>query len=122
MAEGDLKIGRRGAKAPVQWVPLWALQGVARVFAYGARKYAPGNWTRAAQEEDPTQALCDYLSAAQRHWGAIQEADPGGVAAWDAQDPESGMFHLDHMICSLVMLRGIAQIAGVVPADPGQGK
>lgn len=109
----DLKIGRRGLKPPLHWVPLWALRGVARVFDYGAQKYAPGNWIRAAQEEDPTKALEDYLSAAERHWSEIQEADD-----WASIDEESGLPHVDHLICSLIMLRGIGQKAGVLPSDP----
>lgn len=115
----DLKIGRRGVKPPLHWVPMWALGGVARVFDYGANKYAPGNWIKAAAEPQPHKALEDYLSAAQRHWAAIQREDRGGVADWDAVDGESGLPHLDHLICSLVMLRGIAIKAGIVPADPG---
>lgn len=122
MSDHDRKAGRRGLKAPLHWVPLWALQGVARVFDYGAKKYRPGNWIRAAQEERPEAALEDYLSAAQRHWAAIQQADAGGVAQWDARDEESGHLHLDHLLCSLIMLRGIGQLAGVVPNDPGQGE
>lgn len=115
------KAGRRGAKPPLHWIPLWALQGTARVIDYGARKYAPGNWLLAANEADTGEALTDYLSAAQRHWAAIQAADPGGVANWGAVDSESGLPHLDHLIASLVMLRGIAQASDVLAADPGRG-
>ena len=86
---GDLKTGRRGIKPPLHWVPLWALQGVARVFAYGARKYAPGNWVKAAREPEPTEALQDYLSAAQRHWAAMQAHDHKGIATWGLTDDES---------------------------------
>lgn len=119
---GDLKIGRRGIKPPLHWVPMWALQGVARVFGYGSRKYAPGNWVKAAAEPQPGEALLDYMSASQRHWAAIQRADVGGVAAWTEVDEESGLPHLDHLICSLVMLRGIAIKAGIMKDDPGPGK
>lgn len=121
-AASDLKAGRRGLKAPLHWVPMWALLGVSRVFAYGAVKYLPGNWVKAAQEKEPERALEDYLSAAQRHWAAIQEADEGGIACWDKRDPESGLPHLDHLLCSLIMLRGIGQKAGLLPQDPGKGK
>lgn len=116
---GDLKSGRGDKKPPLQWVPLWALTGMARVFAYGARKYAPGNWQKAAA--DGARALEDYMSAFMRHWGAIQEADSGGVAKWDSIDEESGLPHLDHAICSLVMLRGIAILSKILPRDPGRG-
>lgn len=122
MTDRDMKKGRRGLKSPLQWIPLWALQGVARVFDYGARKYAPGNWQRAGHEENPEQAFEDYASAALRHYAAMQEACPVGTVDWSAVDDESGLPHLDHLICSLVMLRGISQVAGYLPADPGTGK
>lgn len=122
MSAGDLKAGRRGIKPPLHWIPMWALAGVSRVFDYGARKYAPGNWVKAATEQNPQDALADYMSAAQRHWAAIQHADDGGIAAFDAIDGESGLPHIDHLLCSLVMLRGIGQRAGLLPADPGQGE
>lgn len=118
---GDLKVGRRGLKAPLHWVPMWALHGVARVFDYGARKYAPGNWVKAANEPDPSAALEDYLSAAQRHWGAVQQVDNGGVAKWDAIDDESGLPHIDHLLCSLLMARGIGVLSAAMPQDPGPG-
>lgn len=118
---GDLKVGRRGLKPPLHWIPMWALQGVARVFGYGARKYAPGNWVKAANEPNSQEALCDYMSAAQRHWAAIQAADGSGMAFWDACDIESDLPHIDHLICSLIMLRGIGQLSDVLQSDPGQG-
>lgn len=118
-ADGDLKIGRHGLKAPLQWIPMWALQGAARVFDYGARKYKPGNWQKAAASGD--LAMQDYISAAQRHWAAMQEADAGGIATWDAVDAESGLPHIDHLIASLLMTRGIAIKAGLISADPGKG-
>jgi len=110
---GDLKIGRRGIKPPLHEVPLWALQGVSRVLDYGGRKYAPGNWIKAAKEGDPKRALEDYMSAALRHWAAMD--------GWGALDDESGLPHIDHMLCSLIMLRGIAIRAKIMEADPGVG-
>ncbi len=114
---GDLKIGRRGVKAPLHEIPLWALKGVARVFEYGGHKYAPGNWVLAADEPEPLKALEDYMSGQLRHWADIQEA--GGN--WLERDPESTLPHIDHAICGLIMLRGIAIKAGVLDADPGPG-
>ena len=111
---GDLKVGRRGIKAPLHEVPMWALHGVARVFEYGGKKYAPGNWIKASDEERVDLALEDYLSAALRHWSAIQ-----GGGDWGALDDESGLPHVDHLLCSLIMLRGIASRAGMVVQDPG---
>lgn len=116
--EGDLKIGRRGIKAPLHEVPLWALKGAARVFEYGGVKYAPGNWVKAAAEPEPEKALEDYMSGLLRHWADIQEA--GGN--WFELDEESGLPHIDHALCGLIMLRGIAIKAGVMDADPGKGK
>lgn len=110
----DLKVGRRGVKAPLHDLPLWALHGVARVFSYGSAKYAPGNWIRAAKDKE--MALQDYWSATLRHMGAVQEH------GWASVDEESGLPHVYHALCSLIMLVGIGQKAEILPRDPGQGR
>lgn len=120
---GDLKAGRAGVKVPLHWVPLWALEGVARVFDYGARKYAPGNWML-ARTETTRAALDDYLSAQLRHVADAQQ--PGAndetlLTDMAKLDGESGLPHIDHMICGLIMLRGIMTLRGLLPRDPGRG-
>lgn len=108
----DLKHGRNGVKPQLDLVPLRGLVGVARVQAYGDRKYAPGNWRRAAQ--DGEQAVRDYVAAALRHWAACQD-DLGAV------DPESGLPHYEHALTSWLMARELAVALGLLPQDPGAG-
>lgn len=126
MARGDLKSGRGDKKPPLHWIPLWALQGVSRVFGYGAKRYDPGNWLLASRETT-RQALDDYLSAALRHIAALQEpglteeATDALLTDFAELDEESGLPHIDHILCGLMMLRGILIKRGILAADPGRG-
>jgi hypothetical protein len=107
----DLKIKSAEGKVPMELVPLWVLEGLARVFEYGSRKYSRWNWTQAADLEAEDR----YMGAALRHYAAMQA---GGVFA---RDEESGLYHLDHLLCTLVILRGLLQLHQGMPADPGRG-
>lgn len=116
----DYKVVTAAKKAPLSLVPLRALLGAARVFAYGAKKYAAGNFLNAGLADAPGER---YLSAALRHLLELQH--PNGVidrASLSALDDESGLPHLDHLICGLLMLRSILVKEGVLPEDPGEGK
>ena len=66
-----------------------ALGEVARVMAYGAVKYDRKNWAKC---DDPER----YVSATLRHIAAYQSGEK--------IDPESGMSHLAHAVCSLLFL------------------
>lgn len=116
----DQKIAAAAKKPPLLLIPLLYLYGVARVFAYGVKKYALGNWHRATLDDGAGER---YLSATTRHMAAMQNAD-GTVtpASLAALDDESGLPHIDHAICGLIMLRGIMVKCGALPADPGEGK
>jgi hypothetical protein len=61
----------------------------ARVFAYGAKKYAAWNWIRGMQWSVP-------LGCALRHTFAWEHGEN--------LDPESGLTHRGHLVCNLVML------------------
>lgn len=116
----DQKIARAAKKPPLALIPFVYLWGAARVFAYGVKKYALGNWHRATLDDGAGER---YVSATTRHLAAMQNPDgtwsPESLAALD---DESGLPHLDHAICSLIMLRGIMVKCGALPADPGEGK
>lgn len=115
---------------------IWA----ARVYEYGASKYARGNYLRDT-DLTPEDRASNYLDAAIRH--LYQQAEqleryrgealyaaadksaaglgldgPGYILL--ALDEESGLPHLAHALVSLEML--IAQLvqAGAAPKDPGQ--
>lgn len=116
----DKKIKTAAGKAPLGLVPAQALVGAARVFEYGARKYAPGNYYSASLSDGAGRR---YVSAALRHLAEMQL--PNGLHTADslaAIDPESGLPHLDHVLCGLMMLRSILVKDGVLPADPGPGR
>lgn len=62
----------------------------ARVFDYGRKKYAEWNWAKGMAWSIP-------LACAARHALAILEGEE--------TDPESGLPHVGHLLCNLVMLR-----------------
>ena len=76
-------------KLPIHLVPSAAVEGVARVLAYGAKKYAAHNFRKGMK-------WSRLYSAAMRH-----------LLAWNAGqdlDPESRLPHLEHAACCLAML------------------
>lgn len=115
----DLKIKTAAGKAPLAMAPLRAGKGKARVYAYGAKKYEAGNFLRASLVDG---AGMRYMSAALRHASEMQNADGTFTAvSLAALDDESGLPHIDHMLCSLEMLRSIMVKDGVLAEDPGEG-
>lgn len=117
---GDQKIKTSAAKAPLGMIPARSLVGPARVFQYGGKKYAPGNFHVATLEDG---AGSRYVSAALRHLGEMQL--PNGLHSPEslaALDDESGLPHIDHTICGLLMLRVIMVKDGALAVDPGEGK
>lgn len=93
---GDLNSDARGAgaranagKAEFHQIPLFALDGVARVLMYGAKKYKAGNWAKGMD------------------WMILFDCFMRHMAAWqrgEENDPESGLPHLDHALCNLIFL------------------
>lgn len=81
-------------KVDYNLVPPRALEGIAGVFTYGAKKYAPNNWKLVVPPER-------YLSAAFRHIEAIRM----GEDIDNIETGGSGLLHIDHAITSLIMLR-----------------
>ena len=74
-----------------QWrlLPLHALEGVVRVYEYGAQKYGFENWKKGVEN-------VRLFSAAMRHLTAYQ--------AGEITDSESGLHHLDHALWNLLTL------------------
>lgn len=114
----DQKIKSAAGKPQLATIPMRALYGAARVFGYGSRKYAPGNFLHASLETDAAER---YLSAAFRHLGDMQQLSGLFDDNLDARDTESGLPHVDHAITCLLMLRSILIKEGVLPVDPGIG-
>lgn len=114
----DQKIKSAAGKVPLDLIPLRTLKGAARVFEYGAKKYARGNWYSATDDEFTHR----YVGGALRHLSDAQ--NPDGTFDFEsmcARDLESGLPEIDHLLCGLMMLRGLLTKRNVLPADPGVG-
>jgi hypothetical protein len=71
-------------------MPVLAEEAVIKVLTFGANKYGRENWKLV---ED---AVNRYTAATKRHMAAIQKGEK--------LDPESGIHHYAHAICSLLFL------------------
>lgn len=75
-------------KVRLDLLPFAALEDVARVLEYGAKKYQPQGWRHVADGHDR------YVAAALRHLHAY--------AGGEVLDRESGLSHLAHAACSIL--------------------
>jgi hypothetical protein len=64
------------------------LDSLVDVLTFGAKKYTPNNWKTVSRER--------YESAVMRHWSAYMQGEKA--------DPETGLSHIGHIICSLMFL------------------
>ncbi|MDX5592591.1 dATP/dGTP diphosphohydrolase domain-containing protein [Pseudovibrio sp. SPO723] len=64
------------------------LAQVVDVLTFGARKYAPDNWSKVEKER--------YWDALYRHLGAFHRGEK--------EDPETGIHHLAHAACNILFL------------------
>ena len=101
MSIGDVSSNERGSgaryndgKPAMELVPLLALEDCARVFDYGRRKYSDWNWAKGMPWSAPLACLLRHMAAWQRG---------------EDLDPESGLPHLGHAMCNLVMLSTFAR-------------
>lgn len=79
----DPKTGGEKGQKQERWelLPFPALDEVARVYGYGARKYAPDNWRKGYSWRLSLGALCRHIAL----WASGQSVDP-----------ETGCHHLAH--------------------------
>lgn len=77
-------------KPRMDLLPFAALEGVAKVLTFGARKYGDDNW------RDVTPFRSRYLAAALRHLAAYGRGE--------VLDPETKLPHLAHAACCLLFL------------------
>ena len=77
-------------KPRMELLPFEALQEVAKILTYGAKKYAPDNWKLL---KDPVNR---YSGAMLRHLSA--------ALSGEKYDKESGLSHLSHAACNALFL------------------
>ncbi len=101
MSVGDVTSNERGSgaryndsKTRFDLVPLTSLKDCADVFEYGAEKYASWNWAKGMPWSVPYGCLMRHLEAWYRGEG---------------NDAESGLPHLGHAMCNLIMLAHYAR-------------
>lgn len=85
--EGGSKLD--GGKPRTDLLDPLALEGIARVLAFGASKYAAHNWRGGI-------SYSRLIGAALRHTFAILKGEDN--------DPESGLPHVDHLGCCWMFL------------------
>ena len=79
-------------KARMDQIPPLAMEAISQVFGYGAKKYGEHNWARYANDWK---------------WGQMIGSMIRHIFAWmrrENLDPESGMHHLAHAGCNVMML------------------
>jgi hypothetical protein len=86
MAEG---VKHDGGKSPLDLLDPVALEGIAAVLAFGAKKYAAHNWRGGI-------SYSRLIAALLRHTFAILRGE--------YVDPESGLPHIDHVGCCWMFL------------------
>jgi len=86
------EIGRKDDSERTQYdlVPPFALEEIAKVMTFGAKKYAPDNWKHV------DNAKARYTGAAMRHMESYRQ----GIDT----DSETGLHHLAHAACCLMFL------------------
>jgi len=101
MSIGDVHSDAKGSgaryndgKTAFELIPGVALEDCAKVFEYGKRKYAAWNWAKGMPWLTVFGCLLRHLYA----W-----------ARGEDNDPESGLPHLGHAMCNLVMLTTFAR-------------
>lgn len=98
---GDINSDAKGSgarynanKPDYSLIPLETLEGEARVWMFGQKKYKAWNWMKGMQFSVPYACALRHLAAWQRG---------------ETTDPESGESHLDHVMCNIRMLKFYAE-------------
>ena len=76
-------------KARMDLLDPYALEQLALVLTFGAKKYAPNNWRRGLK-------VSRIIAASVRHLFAIMKGED--------IDPETGLLHSAHCMCNMMFL------------------
>ena len=87
-----------GDKIMMELIPTTALVSLGNVLTYGAKKYEPNSWQRVERER--------YVGALLRHFVAYMNNPTG-------RDEESGLMHIEHVLCNAAFLNDMAQKAAM---------
>ena len=87
-----------GGKLMMELIPTTALVSLGNVLTYGAKKYSPNSWQRVERER--------YVGALLRHFTAYMNNPTG-------RDEESGLMHIEHVLCNAAFLNDMAQKAAI---------
>lgn len=87
-------------KVRYELIPTHLLESTARVFTYGANKYAAWNWVKGMK-------FSAVIGCMKRHLAAIERGED--------YDHESGERHVGHLMCNALMLE---QYLNMAEADP----
>jgi hypothetical protein len=88
-------------KVDLTYLPGEALEQEARVWEFGASKYARDQWRKLWGED--TIRVC--MASAMRHMVAINSGE--------LHDPESGLPHAAHVRCNMAMILEYMKIQGI---------
>lgn len=92
-AAGGLKFD--GEKPPMELLDPYAMEQIAWVLAFGAKKYEANNWRKGI-------AMCRLLGAVLRHVFAYLRGED--------LDPETGLSHLAHAGCEIMFALNMAHV------------
>lgn len=97
MTDGELHapVGQKHDQGKPRYslIPSGSLEAIVDVLEYGANKYAPDNWKHVENARER------YYNASMRH-----------IQSWwsgEQNDPETGLPHLAHAVCSLMFLMAL---------------
>lgn len=89
MTDETVAIKHDGEKVRIDLIPTVALEEIAKVLTFGAKKYDSWNWTKGFK-------WSRLIGAALRHLFAFMRGQD--------KDPETGLSHLAHLGCCVVFL------------------